>query len=599
MARKAETKNSLQVLQASELRYRRLFETAQDGILILDAGTGDIVDVNPYLIDMLHYSREEFLGMKLWEVSPFKDKFFNEAAFEELQDKGYIQYRDLPLETKEGKPVSVEFVSNVYAVNEDKVIQCNIRNISERKRSEEALRTSQEQLSHAMDLARIVYWEADPTDNVFIFNDAFYAFYGTSVEQEGGYRMTKEEYMKRFVHPDDLQLVRRFMEQNDARADADFSSNLENRIVRRDGEMRHILARTRIIKDDSGRIVKRFGANQDITDRKEMAQALQESGKQFERLFMESPLGMVTVGADGRFIRANTAFCRMLGYTEQELTSLHFKDITHPDHIAQDVSQVNDLVSGKIALYQTDKKYIRKDKGIVWASIIVNSMRDRNDRFSHFFTTVEDITVRKQSEEALNQSLMKLRQNLAGTIQAISSMVEIRDPYTAGHEKRVSTLARVIAHELGLQTDVIDNIRMAASIHDIGKISVPAEILSKPGRLTDIEMKFIQRHSQAGYDILKDVDLPYPIAQIVLQHHERLNGSGYPQGVKAGDILLETRIVSVADVVEAMASHRPYRPAFGIDMALEEIEKNKDIFYDAVVVDACVRLFREKGFKLE
>ena len=281
------------------------------------------------------------------------------------------------------------------------------------------------------------------------------------------------------------------------------------------------------------------------------------------------------------------------------MTSLHFKDITHPDHIARDVSQVNDLAGRKTALYQTDKQYIRKDKGVVWASITVNVMRDRDDRFLHFFTTVENITVRKQAEEVLNQSLKKLRKSLMGTIQAMVSMVEIRDPYTAGHEKRVSMLARAIAHELGLPNDVVDNIRMAAAIHDIGKISVPAEILSKPGRLTDIEMKLIQMHSQTGYDILKDVDLPYPIARIVLQHHERLNGSGYPQGVKAGEILLEARIVSVADVVEAMASYRPYRPALGIDAALEEIEKNKGIFYDAVVVDACVRLFREKGFKLE
>jgi PAS domain S-box-containing protein/putative nucleotidyltransferase with HDIG domain len=599
MERETGTQNHLQALQASEIRYRRLFEAAQDGILILNAETGEINDVNPYLIDMLHYSREEFLGMKLWDVSPFKDKAFNQVAFGQLQDNGYIQYKDLPLETKEGEPIAVEFVSNVYMVNGDKVIQCNIRNITRRKKSEEALRISQVQLSQAMDLAKVVHWELDPKSHTYLFNDPFYVLYGTTAEQEGGYRMTREEYMKRFLHPDDLPLFEQAVKENITEAQSAFLPYLEHRIIRRDGEVRHVQVRASVVKDDSGRVVKRYGANQDITDRKEMAKSLQESGEQFEKLFMESPLGMVMVGADGRFIRANTAFCRMLDYTEQELTSLHFKDITHPDHIAQDVSQANDLAGGKTALYQTDKQYIRKDKGIVWASVTVNIMRDRNDRFLHFFTTVEDITVRKHAEEALNQSLNKLRKSLLGTIQAMTSMVERRDPYTAGHEKRVSMLARAIAQELGLSTDVIDSIRMAAAIHDIGKISVPAEILSKPGRLSDTEMSLIKIHSQTGYDILKDVDLPFPIAKIVLQHHERLNGSGYPKGVKIGEILFESRIVSVADVVEAMASHRPYRPALGIDAALEEIEKNKGIFYDAVVVDACVRLFREKRFKLE
>jgi PAS domain S-box-containing protein len=146
MGKKAETKNSLHALQASEIRYRRLFETAQDGILILNAETGQIDDVNPYMIDMLHYSLEEFMGKKIWEVSPFKDTIFNRDAFEELQDKGYIRYKDLPLETKEGKPIAVEFVSNVYKVNGDKVIQCNIRNITERKQAEEALRKSEREL---------------------------------------------------------------------------------------------------------------------------------------------------------------------------------------------------------------------------------------------------------------------------------------------------------------------------------------------------------------------------------------------------------------------------------------------------------------------
>jgi len=210
-----------------------------------------------------------------------------------------------------------------------------------------------------------------------------------------------------------------------------------------------------------------------------------------------------------------------------------------------------------------------------------------------------DITKRKLAEEELKQTVEKLRKGLVGTIHVMSLMVETRDPYTAGHQKRVSNLARVIAQEMNLPKDMIDKIRMAGVIHDIGKISVPAEILSKPTKLTAIEFSLIKVHPQAGYDILKDVDLPYPIAEIVYQHHERLDGSGYPNGLKDGQILLEACILTVADVVEAMASHRPYRPAIGIEKALEEIEKNKGIFYDVKAVDACVRLFREKGFTFE
>ena len=212
---------------------------------------------------------------------------------------------------------------------------------------------------------------------------------------------------------------------------------------------------------------------------------------------------------------------------------------------------------------------------------------------------VEDITPRKQAEEALVQSMEKLRRNLGGTIQAMSMMVETRDPYTAGHQRRVSDLARTIAQEMSLPKESVENIRLAGTIHDMGKISVPAEILSKPSKLTDIEMSLIKDHPQAGYEILKDVDLPYPIADFVLQHHERLDGSGYPQGLKNGQILLEAQIVSVADVVEAIASHRPYRPALGMEVALKEIEKGRGIFYDAEAVDACTILFKEKGFKFE
>lgn len=190
----------------------------------------------------------------------------------------------------------------------------------------------------------------------------------------------------------------------------------------------------------------------------------------------------------------------------------------------------------------------------------------------------------------------KLRRTLEGTVSALSAVGEHRDPYTAGHQDRVTQLACAIAQEMGLSEEVYDDIRVAGKLHDIGKIEIPSEILSKPGRLTDIEFSMIQVHSQAGYDILKAAELPFKVTEMVLEHHERIDGSGYPEGLKLKDISIEARIMAVADVVEAMCSHRPYRPALGIDQALEEIEKNKGKLYDPDVADACVKLFREKGF---
>jgi HD-GYP domain-containing protein (c-di-GMP phosphodiesterase class II) len=232
-------------------------------------------------------------------------------------------------------------------------------------------------------------------------------------------------------------------------------------------------------------------------------------------------------------------------------------------------------------------------------SINSRAIRDSAGKTLYYEGTIEDITARKTADENLKQNAEKLRNALVGTIKALSLTVEARDPYTSGHERRVSQLARAIAQDMVLPNDTIDNIRMAGIIHDIGKISVPAEILSKPSKLTDAEFSLIKAHSQSGYDILKDAELPHPIAEIVLQHHERLNGSGYPQGLENKQILLESKIIAVADVTEAMASHRPYRPALGISAALEEIEKNKGILYDKKVVEVCSRLFKEREFRFE
>ena len=197
----------------------------------------------------------------------------------------------------------------------------------------------------------------------------------------------------------------------------------------------------------------------------------------------------------------------------------------------------------------------------------------------------------------LDETLHEVRHILEGVIHTISSMVEIRDPYTSGHQIRVANLAGAIARRLGLPDNQVIGIRMAGAIHDLGKIAVPSEILTKPSRLSEMEFNILKTHPRVGRDIPRKVNFPWPIAEIIYQHHERMDGSGYPQGIKGDEILIEARIMAVADVVESMSNHRPYRPSLGIETALEEITKNRGTSYDPDVVDACLEVVRDGEFR--
>jgi PAS domain S-box-containing protein/putative nucleotidyltransferase with HDIG domain len=290
-----------------------------------------------------------------------------------------------------------------------------------------------------------------------------------------------------------------------------------------------------------------------------------------------------------RVIDLNPAAERFMGYKISEARGLSVKQILpqwpDPFGLATQTAESNREIAiekgGTQRIYNLSLSMAADPDGYSTSKVVL----------------LTDITHRKQAEEERQQSAEKTLIALKATIESIARTTEIRDPYTAGHQKRVAQLAFAISGEIGLPKDNTEAVRMAAVIHDIGKIHVPAEILSKPGKLSENEFRLIKLHPQAGFDILKNIEFPWPIAKIVLQHHERMNGSGYPSGLSGGAILIEARILAVADVVEAMDSHRPYRPALGIDKALEEINRNKGTLYDADAVDACVRLFQEKSFK--
>lgn len=284
---------------------------------------------------------------------------------------------------------------------------------------------------------------------------------------------------------------------------------------------------------------------------------------------------------------------KLTGYSEEDLLGRDVFDFLHPE----DRKTVKEVIA---TILKTDR-YFPFEYRIITREGNVKWIMDSISPISHggepaVFGNALDITERKRADEERQLSLARLSKTMESTIQAMSIIVETRDPYTSGHQEQVARLARAIGEEMGLPEERLQAIRMSAIIHDIGKIYIPAEILSKPGKLNDMEFQMMKMHPEVGYNILKNIEFPYPVAMIVYQHHERMNGSGYPLGLIGKDIRMEARIIGVADVVDAMAAHRPYRAAIGIEEAMGEISRNRGFLYDPLVADSCLKLLKEKGF---
>jgi len=335
---------------------------------------------------------------------------------------------------------------------------------------------------------------------------------------------------------------------------------------------------------------------QEIIERKQAEEESRRLKDFNEGIVQNMAEGIAVEDAEGRIIFVNPAAADLLGYSPEELLGQHWTVIVPPDQHPSVQAAYERHVHGETDRYEL--QLVRQD-GTSVPVLVSGSPRIEEGRFAGTLTVFTDITEHKRVEEELQRSLERLEKTFNETVQALALAIRTRNPYMAGHQRRVTQLATAIAEEMGLPEEQVEGIRVAGLIHDIGKISVPVEILSNPEGITELEYGIIKAHPQIGYDILKAVEFPWPVAEIVLQHHERLDGSGYPQGLSGDEIMLEARILAVADVVDAMSSHQPYRAARGLDEALEEISQNRGVLYDPGAVGACLKLFKQKGFKLE
>ncbi len=348
------------------------------------------------------------------------------------------------------------------------------------------------------------------------------------------------------------------------------------------------------VKKNGDVFVGTYGVARDISGHIEKEELLKLLRAYFQQLFNNSPDAIAIMDNHSRVIDVNQSFEELFKFSNKELRFKDIHDFIVPHELYEEAKSVSEEVLTNGSVHKESVRS-RKDGSRVNVSIIGYPIQFGSEQIG-MYGIYRDLTRLKHSEKELQSNLEKLRKAMGGIIHAMVSTVEVRDPYTAGHQQRVANLARAIAQEMELPKEEVEGIRMASTLHDLGKVNIPAEILSKPGRLTDIEFSLIKMHPEIAYEILKKIDFSWPIAEIVYQHHERIDGSGYPRGLRGKDIPLAARILTVADVVEAIASHRPYRPALGMKKALNEISKNGGIFYDRDVVDACLRLFTKKKF---
>ncbi len=594
-----EQRTAESALQESRRDLTAVFDSVRDGIAVFDL-TGKVVRVNKRILDVGGYSADEIVGRSFDELDMFGSQDIAKMASVFAPILAGVEAPPLELEvtTKSGQRLVLEVRVSPLKKHDGVVGSIAVvRDITERKRAQEELQKREQEFRALAENATDVVARYDRAKRHLYINRAVERLTGIPrgefIGKTNGELGAPEE------------LVRFWEEAGEAVFRTRQESVIEYEMPTLSGHG-HFEARVtpEFALDSSVQSV--LVVSREITDRKHAEDALSESEKRY-RLLAENVSDVIWVtDVNLRPTYVSPSIQRLLGWGADESLLRGLEDALTPSSAdtvrgmaAELVAADRDGRESPELQHPVEIELRRRDGSTVSVDTTVTVIRDLGGHPVQFLGVLRDVTERKKAEEQLQQSFQKMERTLEGTIQAIRAMVDTRDRYTAGHQLRVTELACAIAGAMGSSKELIQAVHVAGLLHDVGKILLPTEILTKPGRLNDIEFAMIRTHPKAGYNILKSIEFPWPIAKTVLQHHERMDGSGYPDRVRGEEILMEARILAVADVVEAMSSHRPYRPALGLDKALDEIVKNSGVLYDPLVVDVCVRVFREDAFSFK
>lgn len=547
------------------------------------------VDYQPLFRD-LSQARIEEIGCKFQELVQDKEYIINNSPqlSEELfKEQGVLQFLDIsalilvPIFDAVERLVGIIGAAKIqtpkfWSENEVKLFNITAEMLGKHY---ELYKTEVEkmELFNTIETAAVVL---DSSWQIIAANNEFKELSGYTEE------LQEDVEIMDFIHQNDVDKVKNYLQQK--MGSGRLLPEEEVKFITKDQEIKYVSISVGLISETTKIIVSLL----DITEKKEIKDEFRKNAELLYSSFEKASIGMTIINLNKEFIRVNDAFCSMTGYDKEELLEKTFIDLTYSEDRKNSLNLWNRILKGEEKTANFEKRYLHQNGNIIWVNINLTLVRDENDGPLYFISQIENITEEKKAKQKLEYSHKQLEKTFNSIVDTLGSVISLRDPYTAGHQQRVAELAVEIGREMNLHSDMIEGIKVAGILHDIGKIKVPAEILSRPGKITDEEFQLIQQHCRHGYEILQEVEFDWPVAEVALQHHERIDGSGYPQGLSGDDILLEAKILAVADVVEAMSSHRPYRPSLGIDAAISEIKENKGIKYNFRVVDACLNVLQ-------